>query len=138
MTKTKKKFPKQFKKNCSLCGKQGHKSIDCYYRPENAHKNPGYMEAALTTTSLTPNAYITCHYCQKKGHTEKQCFKKKIEDKDEKVNFMLMALDHSLVSKGMNTSFTSNTFFADSGATCHMRGSLEGMFICYRHHGWKQ
>jgi hypothetical protein len=28
----------------------------------------------------------------------------------------------------MNTSFTSNTFIADSGATCHMRGSLEGMF----------
>jgi hypothetical protein len=37
----KKKFPKQFKKNCSLCGKQGHKSVDCYSRPENAHKKPG-------------------------------------------------------------------------------------------------
>jgi hypothetical protein len=41
---------------------------------------------------------------------------------------MLMALDHSLLSKGMNTTFTSNTFIADSGATCHMCGSLEGMF----------
>jgi hypothetical protein len=41
---------------------------------------------------------------------------------------MLMALDHSLLSKGTNTSFTSNTFIADSGATCHMRGSLERMF----------
>jgi hypothetical protein len=41
---------------------------------------------------------------------------------------MLMALDHSLLSKSMNTSFTSNTFIADSGATCHMRGSLVGMF----------
>jgi hypothetical protein len=46
----------------------------------------------------------------------------------EKVNVMLMALDHSLLSKGINTSFTSNTFIADSGATCHMRVSLEGMF----------
>jgi hypothetical protein len=41
---------------------------------------------------------------------------------------MLMALDHTLRSKGMNTTFTSNAFIADSGATCHMRGSLEGMF----------
>jgi hypothetical protein len=41
---------------------------------------------------------------------------------------MLMALDHSLLSKDMNTSFTRYTFIAHSGATCHMRGSLEGMF----------
>jgi hypothetical protein len=41
---------------------------------------------------------------------------------------MLMTLDHSMLSKGMNTTFTSNTFIADSSATCHMRGSLEGMF----------
>jgi cobalamin biosynthesis Co2+ chelatase CbiK len=82
MTTTKKKFPKQFKKNCSLCGKQEHKSIDCYSRPENAPKNPGYTAAALTTTSSTPRADITCHYCHKKGHTEKQCLKKKRDDKD--------------------------------------------------------
>jgi hypothetical protein len=29
LTTPKKKFLKQFKKNYSLCGKQGHKSIDC-------------------------------------------------------------------------------------------------------------
>jgi hypothetical protein len=83
MRTTKKKFPTQFKKNCSLCGKQGHKSVDCYSRSENAHKKPGYAAAALTTTSSTPKADIACHYCHKKGHTEKQCFKKKREDKSE-------------------------------------------------------
>jgi hypothetical protein len=41
---------------------------------------------------------------------------------------MLMALDHILLSKGMHTTFISNTFIGDSVATCHMRGSLEGMF----------
>jgi hypothetical protein len=48
-------FPKQFKKSCSLCGKQGHKSIDCFSRPENAHKKPGFKlnEKALTTTTPT-------------------------------------------------------------------------------------
>jgi cobalamin biosynthesis Co2+ chelatase CbiK len=142
LTTTKKKLHKQFKKKCCLCGKQGHKSVDCYSRPENAHKKHGYKAAALTTTSSTPKADITCQYCHKKGHTEKQCFKKKREDKVKQVNVMLMALDHSLLSKGINTSFTSNTCIADSGATCHMRGSLEGMFmaqsqtICYQYHGW--
>jgi hypothetical protein len=77
---------------------------------------------------LTPKPDITCHYCYKKGHTEKQCFKKKTEEKDDTVNVMLMAIEHSVLSKVMNNSFTSNTFIADSGATCHMRGSLEGMF----------
>jgi hypothetical protein len=27
-----KKFPKQFKKSCSLCGNQGHKSVDCFLK----------------------------------------------------------------------------------------------------------
>jgi hypothetical protein len=68
ITSTKKKLPKQFKKNCSLCGKQGHKSIECYSRTENAHKKPGYTAAAHTTTTpSTPRAEITCHYCHKKG-----------------------------------------------------------------------
>jgi cobalamin biosynthesis Co2+ chelatase CbiK len=66
LTTTKKKFPKQFKKNCSLCGKEGHKSVDCYSNPENVHKKPGYKAAALTTTSSTPKVDITCHYCNKR------------------------------------------------------------------------
>jgi hypothetical protein len=31
----KKRFPKKLKKDCSLCGKQGHKSVDCFSCPEN-------------------------------------------------------------------------------------------------------
>jgi hypothetical protein len=30
--------------------------------------------------------------------------------------------------KGLTSHFTPNTFIADSGATCNMRGSIEGMF----------
>jgi hypothetical protein len=32
------------------------------------------------------------------------------------------------LSKGMTSHSTPNTFIADSGATCHMRGSFDGMF----------
>jgi hypothetical protein len=41
LSKNKKKLPKQINKSGSVCGKQGHKSVDCYSRPENAHKKPG-------------------------------------------------------------------------------------------------
>jgi hypothetical protein len=52
-------FPKQFKKSCSLCGKQGHKSVDCYSIPENAQKKPGFKanEKALTTTEPNPASH---------------------------------------------------------------------------------
>jgi hypothetical protein len=86
------------------------------------------LAAALTNTSSTPKSDITCHYCNKKGHTEKQRVTKKREEKYERVNVMLMANEHSSLSEGMNNSFTSNTFIADSCATCHMRGSTEGFF----------
>jgi hypothetical protein len=75
-----KKFPKQLKKSCSLCGKQGHKSVNCFSRPENANKKPGFKanEKALTTTTPTPaRTSITCTHCKKTGHSEKQCYKKK-------------------------------------------------------------
>jgi hypothetical protein len=41
---------------------------------------------------------------------------------------MLVVTDHGLLSKGPHNDFTNITFCGDSGATCHMRGSLEGMF----------
>jgi hypothetical protein len=41
---------------------------------------------------------------------------------------MLLVTDLTLLSKGLTLNFTPNTFIADSGATCYMRGSIEGMF----------
>jgi hypothetical protein len=63
-----KKFHKKFMKSSSLCGKQGNKSVNCYSRPENAHKKPGFKanQKALTITTPTPaRNSITCNYCQK-------------------------------------------------------------------------
>jgi hypothetical protein len=39
-----------------------------------------------------------------------------------------LVAEHGFLTKGPSHTFTNNTFIADSGATCHMRGSLEGMF----------
>jgi hypothetical protein len=48
--------------------------------------------------------------------------------KDEKVNIIILVTEHNLLSKGLTSHFTANAFIADYGATCDMRGSIEGMF----------
>jgi Zn ribbon nucleic-acid-binding protein len=127
--KSRKSFPKKFKKDCSLCAKQGHKSVYCWNKPENAHKKPG-VKRPDKALSVTTESSVTCRYCHKTGHTEQQCYKRRNQsaNKDEKVNVMLLVTDHTILSKGLTSHFTPNTFIADSGATCHMRGSIEGMF----------
>jgi hypothetical protein len=133
---TKKKFTKPFKKYCSLCGKQGHKSVYYYTRPENAHKNPcnNAPHKALVTAG-PPRSTLTCTYCKKTGHAEKNCYKKQIDQNkiDEHAQIMLFLTEHSLFTKNATTTFSHNTFIADSGATCHICGSLEGMFNLRTH-----
>jgi hypothetical protein len=41
---------------------------------------------------------------------------------------LLFVTEHNLLSKGLTSHFPPNTFIADAGASCHMRGSIEGMF----------
>jgi hypothetical protein len=41
---------------------------------------------------------------------------------------MFMVTEHGLLTKGPSHTFTKNNFIVDSGATCHMRSFLEGMF----------
>jgi hypothetical protein len=40
---------------------------------------------------------------------------------------MLLFTQHAILTKDPKYALTNNTFIADSGETCHMRGSLEGM-----------
>jgi hypothetical protein len=97
-----KKFTKPFKKDCSLCGKQGHKSVDCYSRLENAHKNPHNkaVTKALVAAS-SPRSTVTCTYLQKTGHTVKQCYKNRNNQNniDEHALVMLFLTEHSIFTK---------------------------------------
>jgi hypothetical protein len=135
-----KKIPKHFKKSCILSGKQGHKSVDCYSRIENAQKNPGIKanKNAVPNTTPTPaRNFIICTYCQKTGHSKKHCFKKKNAEgkSNDKVAVLFMVTEHGFLTIGPSHNFTNNTFIADSGATCHMRGSLECMFFMNPYYG---
>ena len=49
-----KTFKKQYKKDCSLCGRQGHKANDCFKRPENAHKRPPPRAATSKNLPYSP------------------------------------------------------------------------------------
>jgi hypothetical protein len=36
--------PTQVKSNYNLCGKRGHKSVDCWDNPRNMNKRPGFYQ----------------------------------------------------------------------------------------------
>jgi hypothetical protein len=60
----------------------------------------------------------------------KQCDKNKNAEvkSNDKFAVMFMVTDHGFLAKDTSHTFTNNTIIADSGATCHMRVSLDGNF----------
>ena len=158
---TKGNFKKQVKTDCRICGKKGHKAVNCWENPNNTSKKPknfkpkparAYSVAAvMTQTKGDPKRQ--CSYCNRKGHTEEYCwskqkknesnqnqYKTKIEhaevhfadiDKPEYANITysgyVAGIGHSVTSEDYEEEVTKNTFIADSGATCHMGYSSEGM-----------
>jgi hypothetical protein len=79
-----KRFKKKYKGKCSRCGKQGHKSVDCYQDPKNAHKNPRAAATAAAAITNPPSAVrppLFCTYCKGTNHTIDRCFKKRDDDK---------------------------------------------------------
>jgi hypothetical protein len=77
--KTKRLLNQLFKKGRSICGNQGHKSVDCF---PNAHKVANYNEhdkALFTTSPSTSNSSLSWKYCQNKssgtrGRSIKECW----------------------------------------------------------------
>ena len=74
-----KKFTKPFKKDCSLCGKKGHKSADCWNHPHNPNKRKGPKKDVAMT--MKERSTKKCNYCKKEGHFEADCWKKTKESK---------------------------------------------------------
>jgi gag-polypeptide of LTR copia-type len=138
---------KPYKGSCHTCGKIGHKSTDCWFHEKNKSKRPtnykGATESANTASNGNGNSGkspVTCNWCQKVGHPEDKCFSKKNgKPKVEKESTnsttqkgtILLCLNKSeaehLLQHSDGGQFNPNVFIADSGATSHMRYSLEGM-----------
>ncbi|KAG7357828.1 zinc knuckle domain containing protein [Nitzschia inconspicua] len=83
---------KKFSGNCNYCGKQGHKSAQCFKKQQ--------AEKSKDNKSGNGNGKFqgTCHHCGKKGHKKNDCFKLKNESKKDKVEdsgaVVLMAEDY--------------------------------------------
>jgi hypothetical protein len=90
--------------------------VDCYTRPENAHKNPRNKvnQQALVATSPTRST-ISCTYCQKTGHTENNCLEKRNDQNksDDHAHVVLFLTEHSLFTKNIPKTFSPNTFIAE-------------------------
>jgi hypothetical protein len=71
-----KRVPIQFKKSCCLCGKHGHKSVDCYSRPDNAHKKPGYKANNQLQQELPSHAPIARKLDIQRSNVERRRMRK--------------------------------------------------------------
>ena len=120
-------FKKQFKKECRICGKKGHKGADCWDLPKNAHKRPGNKRSHKPEAANITGGYKgpPCDYCKMTNHSTDRCFKKQKDEKQKKKDnseraevLMICAskvdVEALLYAKSGQPSITKNTFIADS------------------------
>ena len=77
----------RYKGDCRICGKKGHKGENCWENERNKDKRPSFYKPNSSVNPSTSAASVpaspdtgirpTCTYCQKLGHIEAKCFKKK-------------------------------------------------------------
>ena len=70
---TKALIVKQFKGYCRECGEYGHKKANC----PKLRKNEKNQRNNKKNPKKNYAKNLTCYYCGKKGHIERDCFKKK-------------------------------------------------------------
>ncbi|KAG7337993.1 gag-polypeptide of LTR copia-type [Nitzschia inconspicua] len=79
---------KKFSGNCNYCGKQGHKSSQCFKKEQAERTRNKKSDKGKTKFQGE------CYHCGKKGHKKADCFKLKQEEKaDESGAVVFMAED---------------------------------------------
>jgi hypothetical protein len=129
-------FASQIKTKCRVCGKIGHKGEDCWTLEANKHKKPVRNNAKKNGQGNSEwLAKIKCFNCNKKGHYADKCTEPK-RSRKEKSDSNDMAEEAELLfqmtakkdaetnTKKMNDE---SIWIGDTGASCHMTNSLEGL-----------
>lgn len=102
---------------CSYCEKPGHTIKDCWSIHGKPDKHKSKPRKTIDTTKKPPND--------------------KAPDPNKAAVMMIAAtkqeIDLLLSTTTGPAALTKNTFIADSGATCHMRNSITGMFDLVDH-----
>ena len=136
---------KHFKGTCNICGKQGHKAVNCRNKSTN-NSNGGTTSRNQSNSQSgensgnnrnggTSRANIQCNYCNKNGHIERFCFKKRDDEarareearlSEEVEDEVVLTMEEAYrVSESVNTEFT---WIGDSGASSNMTNSLNGVY----------
>jgi Zinc knuckle len=114
------------KKRCEICGKT-HATKKCFVLEINASKRPKDWKSGLKNSEENGRGKKRsgkgpkCFSCNKYGHIAKDCPKQKEEVAQTCEECLLMA-------KESNYFAEKNFWLADSGASCHMVQSMEGLF----------
>ena len=111
-------FAGGYKGKCNACGEWGHKAKFCRKKKENDNHGGGGGEFKWK-----------CYKCGEKGHKAKDCPLKKANKKDH-ANMANQEdiTDIAFMGHDRTVRIANNNYFiADSGASCHLIGSDEGM-----------
>ena len=123
-------FTKQFKGTCNVCGKIGHKGVDCFTLEKNKRKKEEYMKKMNNRKNKgkgkQDKSKVKCYSCQKMGHYSNECPDKK--NKNENAGLTAVESEVALVMKKEDDYDSPNIWIGDTGATSHMTGDLKGMF----------
>ena len=76
-----------------------------------------YQKENIETKSFTGN----CHYCHNKGHRESECNTKHNNNANNAEE------EHALMSSYYTHKEDAEMWIRDTGATCHIKSSMEGM-----------
>jgi len=120
-------FSTQSKGRCKYCGKYGHKASRCRQRMKDMDNNQNHGKSNRT-----------CNYCGKYGHKESNCRNKKRDEESANVvceehEFVFNCVEETGMKcvecdrKNSNIFVATNTWIADSGASCRMTNSDEDM-----------
>jgi len=106
----------QFKRACTVCGKIGHKGVDCFTLEKNKEKKEEYFKKLKEKRN--------------KGKNKRNWSRKPNNDGNSNNPMAMTNIDQEmiLVAKNEATIFSAFTWIADSGATTHMTNKLAGMF----------
>ena len=79
-------YAKQFKGTCNVCGKIGHKGVDCFTLEKNKRKKEEYMKKMNNKKNKgkgkQDKSKVKCYSCQKMGHYSNECPDKKNKNKN--------------------------------------------------------
>jgi hypothetical protein len=123
-------YAKQFKGTCNVCGKIGHKGVDCFTLEKNKRKKEEYMKKMSNRKNVNENdkSNVKCYNCEKMGHYSNEC-PEKMNNENENAGLTEVESDVALVMNKMKNEYESpKIWIGDTGATNHMTSDLKGMF----------